>query len=111
VEAVQRTGALTRRLPSTVARNAATDRLYQFFEQAGKEVGYPVNLQERGGLSDGNLIWNVVPTLDGLGAWGDNDHCSERSADGSKVPEYIEVTGFAPKAVKNVVAILKLLEA
>ena len=92
-------------------RNAATDRLYEFFEQAGREVGYPVNLQERGGLSDGNLIWDAVPTLDGLGAWGDNDHCSERSADGSKVPEYIEASGFAPKAVKNVVAILKLLTA
>lgn len=91
-------------------RNAATDKLYGFFEQAGREVGYPVNLQERGGLSDGNLIWDAVPTLDGLGAWGDNDHCSERNADGLKVPEYIEASGFAPKAVKNVVAILKLLE-
>lgn len=90
-------------------RNATTDRLYTYFEEAGREVGYPVNLQERGGLSDGNLIWDAVPTIDGLGAWGDNDHCSERTADGSKVPEYLEASGFAPKAVKNVVAILKLL--
>ncbi len=43
------------------------------------------------GLSDGNLIWDVVPTLDGLGPSGDNDHCSERSADGSKLPEYVDV--------------------
>lgn len=92
-------------------RNAGTDRLYEVFEAAGREIGYPVNLQERGGLSDGNLIWDAVPTIDGLGAWGDNDHCSERSADGSKVPEYIEASGFAPKAVKNIVAILKLVEA
>lgn len=92
-------------------RNPATDRLYHFFEAAGQEIGYPVNLQERGGLSDGNLIWDAVPTIDGLGPWGDNDHCSERSADGSKLPEYVEVSGFAPKALKNVVAILKLLEA
>ena len=92
-------------------RNAETDRLYRVFEAAGKEVGYAVNLQERGGLSDGNLIWDAVPTIDGLGPWGDNDHCSERSADGSKLPEYVEVSGFAPKAVKNVVAIMKLLEA
>lgn len=91
-------------------RNPATDHLYGFFEQAGKEIGYPVNLQERGGLSDGNLIWSDVPTLDGLGPWGDNDHCSERSADGMKVPEFVEISGFAPKALLNVVAILKLLE-
>ena len=92
-------------------RNPATDRLYRFFEQAGGEVGYPVNLQERGGLSDGNLIWKDVPTLDGLGPWGDNDHCSERSADGTKLPEFVEISGFAPKALLNSVAILKLLES
>lgn len=92
-------------------RNTATDQLYECWRQAGEQIGYPVNLQERGGLSDGNLIWDVVPTLDGLGPWGDNDHCSERSADGSKLPEYVEVSGFAPKAALNVMAILKLIEA
>lgn len=90
-------------------RNPATDRLYQFWKKAGEELGMAVNLQERGGLSDGNLIWDAVPTLDGLGPWGDNDHCSERSADGSKVPEYVEVSSFVPKALLNTVAILKLV--
>ena len=60
-----------------------------------------VNCEERGGLSDGNLIWDAVPTLDGLGPWGDNDHCSERSPDGSKLPEFVEVSSFVPKAVLN----------
>jgi glutamate carboxypeptidase len=92
-------------------RNAGTDRLYGFWRQTGEELGYPVNVQERGGLSDGNLIWDAVPTLDGLGPWGDNDHCSERSADGSKLPEYVEVSGFVPKAAVNTVAILKLVGA
>ena len=92
-------------------RNAATDRLYGFWKQAGDELKLPVNMQERGGLSDGNLIWDAVPTLDGLGTWGDNDHCSERSADGTKVPEYIEISGFVPKATLNVLAILRLVEA
>jgi glutamate carboxypeptidase len=92
-------------------RNAATDRLYEFWRQAGHELHYPVNLQERGGLSDGNLIWDAVPTLDGLGPWGDNDHCSERSADGTKLPEYVEVSSFVPKAALNVAAILNLIAA
>jgi len=92
-------------------RNSATDRLYEFWRQAGEELNFPVNLQERGGLSDGNLIWDAVPTLDGLGPWGDNDHCSERSADGSKLPEYVEVSTFAPKAAVNTMAILKLVGA
>ena len=90
-------------------RNPATDALYELWSQAGRELGLSVSLQERGGLSDGNWIWDAVPTLDGLGPWGDNDHCSERSADGSKLPEYVEMSSFVPKAMLNTVAILKLL--
>jgi glutamate carboxypeptidase len=89
-------------------RNPETDRLAALWQQAGVELGIPVSVEQRGGLSDGNLIWDAVPTLDGLGPWGDNDHCSERSADGSKVPEFVEVASFLPKAALNTVAILKL---
>lgn len=91
-------------------RNAGTDGLYKLWKEAADELGVPTSCEERGGLSDGNLIWDAVPTLDGLGAWGDNDHCSERSPDGSKLPEYIEVNGIVPKAMVNTVAILKLCE-
>jgi glutamate carboxypeptidase len=70
-----------------------------------------VGCEERGGLSDGNLTWDVVPTLDGLGPWGDNDHCSERSSDGAKLPEFVEVSSFVPKAMLNLAAIQKLCGA
>jgi glutamate carboxypeptidase len=89
-------------------RNAGTDKLYSFWKEAAEELAMPVAYEERGGLSDGNLIWDAVPTLDGLGPWGDNDHCSERSADGSKLPEYVERHRFVPKALLNARAILKL---
>lgn len=92
-------------------RNAATDRLCEFWVQAGKDLNLPVSGYERGGLSDGNQIWDVVPTLDGLGPWGDGDHCSERSADGSKLPEFVEVSGIVPKAALNVIALAKLFAA
>jgi glutamate carboxypeptidase len=92
-------------------RNAATDRLFEFWRQAGESAGCPTNLHERGGLSDGNLIWDAVPTLDGLGPWGDNSHCSERSADGSKLPEFVERSSLVPKAATNTLAILKLLSS
>jgi len=91
-------------------RNPATDRLLAVWQKAGAELGMAVGAEERGGLSDGNLLWDAVPTLDGLGPWGDHDHCSERSADGSKLPEYVEVSGFVPKAALNAMAICKLLE-
>ncbi len=92
-------------------RNPGTDALFKFWQEAGQELNVPLDYEERGGLSDGNLIWDAVPTLDGLGAWGDNDHCSERSADGSKLPEYIVASGIVPKAMVNVSAILKLYKA
>jgi len=91
-------------------RNPQTDALYELWQEAGAALGIPVSFQERGGLSDGNQIWDAVPTLDGLGPWGDNDHCSERSPDGSKLPEYVEASSFVPKAMLNTVAILKLLQ-
>jgi len=89
-------------------RTSQTARLFELWKQTGAELGMTVGEEERGGLSDANLIWDAVPTLDGLGPWGDNDHCSERSADGSKLPEFVEVTSFVPKALLNVCAILKL---
>jgi glutamate carboxypeptidase len=92
-------------------RNAATDALYGCWERAAEQLSIPVGMQERGGLSDGNLIWDAIPTLDGLGPWGDNDHCSERSPDGSKLPEFVEVPSFVPKALLNVCALANLIEA
>jgi glutamate carboxypeptidase len=91
-------------------RNAGTDGLYKLWKETADELGLAVGWEERGGLSDGNLVWDAVPTLDGLGPWGDNDHCSERSADGSKLPEFVQVTTFVPKAMLNTVAIVRLRE-
>jgi glutamate carboxypeptidase len=92
-------------------RNPGTDGLYKLWKQAGDELGLTVNCEERGGLSDGNLIWDGVPTLDGLGPWGDNDHCSERSPDGAKLPEFVDASTFVPKAMLNFAAIQKLCGA
>jgi glutamate carboxypeptidase len=91
-------------------RNPATDSLFALWQDAAEQLSIPIGMQERGGLSDGNLIWDAVPTLDGLGPWGDNDHCSERSADGSKLPEYVEISSFIPKALLNVIALTKLIK-
>lgn len=90
-------------------RNPGTDRLIEIWQRAGRELGQPVGSEERGGLSDGNSLWDAVPTLDGLGPWGENDHCSERSADGSKVPEFVLASAFVPKALLNLAAILELI--
>ncbi|MCA9918209.1 MAG: M20/M25/M40 family metallo-hydrolase [Anaerolineales bacterium] len=93
------------------ARNEATDRLFNVWQETGAALGFTVLPEERGGLSDGNHFWTEVPCLDGLGPSGANAHCSERSEDGSKDQEYVMVSSFVPKATLNTMAVLNLLQA
>lgn len=91
-------------------RNEDTDRLFAIWQEAGVETGIEVLPEERGGLSDGNYFWDVIPSIDGLGAAGGNAHCSEQSADGSKEQEYCLPAAFVPKTIMNVTAVLKLID-
>lgn len=92
-------------------RNEATDRLLAIWQEAAGPLGLRVVHEERGGLSDGNLTWQKIATIDGLGPAGGNSHCSERSEDGSKEQEYVIVSSYVPKALLNVMAIKGLIEA
>jgi glutamate carboxypeptidase len=89
--------------------NPQTKQLFSLWREAGEQTGIQVVPEERGGLSDGNYLWQHVPTLDGLGPSGGNAHCSERSADGSKDQEYADSASFIPKALLNTLGILSLV--
>jgi glutamate carboxypeptidase len=86
--------------------NPESEDLYRLWEAAAAGAGYKTVSVPRGGLSDANHLWQLGPTLDGLGPFGGNAHCSERSADGSKVPEFVSVESFVPKAVINALGLL-----
>lgn len=90
-------------------RNPQTDQMYSIWQAVGEELGQTIVAEERGGLSDGNLLWKHYPTLDGLGPVGNNAHCSERSEDGNKDQEYAVRSSFIPKAILNILAIEKLV--
>ncbi|MCC6233028.1 MAG: M20/M25/M40 family metallo-hydrolase [Verrucomicrobiales bacterium] len=92
-------------------RNPRTDALFEVWSATARDLGLPLESEERGGLSDGNWICDQFPTLDGLGPHGDNDHCSERSADGSKLPEYVLISSFVPKALLNTAALSRLIRS
>src|ERR1043165_2028152 len=79
-----------------------TELLLCVRQETGKSLGLKVIREERGGLSDGNLICHEIPTLDGLDPRGDNAHCSEQTADGSKEQEFVELSSFVPKAALNI---------
>ena len=91
-------------------RNEGTDMLYDLWSDAAGGLGMDTIQEERGGLSDGNHFWQLVPTLDGLGPAGGNAHCSERTADGSKDQEYVVPASFVPKTMINTMGVLALLE-
>jgi glutamate carboxypeptidase len=78
---------------------------------AAASLGLPAKLVKRGGLSDANYLRDLGPTLDGLGPSGGNAHCSERSVDGSVLPEFVDVPSFVPKAAMNALAVVRLVEA
>ncbi len=92
-------------------RNPETDKLYQLWSQTATGLGMTARAEERGGLSDGNLLWQTFPTLDALGPIGANAHCSERSTDGSKDQEYVVISSFVPKTLLNTMAILELVDS
>lgn len=89
--------------------NPQTKQLYKLWASAAETMNLAVSAEQRGGLSDGNLLWEHFPTLDGLGPAGNNAHCSERSPDGSKEQEYVLVSSFVPKALLNIAAIIQLV--
>ncbi|MCX6856292.1 MAG: M20/M25/M40 family metallo-hydrolase [Verrucomicrobia bacterium] len=85
-----------------------TDLLFQHWQKHAALLGMRAVPMRRGGLSDANYLCGLGPTLDALGPVGGNAHCSEHSADGSKLPEYVEPASFVPKAVLNLLAISEL---
>ena len=89
--------------------DARTQALADQWLTAAEKLGLPARLVKRGGLSDANYLCGLGPTLDGLGPSGAHAHCSERSADGSLVPEYVDVGSFVPKATLNALALVDLI--
>ncbi len=90
--------------------NSGTEKLLQVWKEAAEPLGISIHREERGGLSDGNALWHTLPTIDGLGPYGANAHCSERSPEEGKDQEFVNRSSFVPKALLNTLGILKLIE-
>ncbi|MEO0797506.1 MAG: M20/M25/M40 family metallo-hydrolase [Verrucomicrobiota bacterium] len=89
--------------------NSDSQDLLKVWQLAGAELDVPVASMTRGGLSDGNVLWQHFPTLDGLGPSGENCHCSVRSADSEKDQEWVDAKSFVPKTVLNALALSNLV--
>jgi glutamate carboxypeptidase len=89
-------------------RNAATDGLYRIWKETGDGFGFPTNFEERGGLSDGNLIWDALLRLMASDPGETMIIVPNAVRTAPKLPEYVEISRFVPKAMLNTVAISRL---
>jgi len=89
--------------------NPATAKLVQHWKEAAASSGFQLTSRPRGGLSDGNPLWNRFPTLDGLGPRGGNVHCSRRNKEANEEQEFVDTTSFVPKALINCLAVERIL--
>jgi glutamate carboxypeptidase len=78
--------------------NEKSTRLGELIAECGRELGQTVLLKKRGGGSDGNHLWDRLPTVDGLGPIGRDPHCPGREA--------VDRASFVPRALLS----LELLE-
>jgi glutamate carboxypeptidase len=92
-------------------RSVGANPLLRCWVEASRGLGMEIRDTARGGLSDANYLHHLGPTLDGLGPSGANAHCSERSADGSRVPEYVEPDSLITKGVLNLHGLRRWMEA
>jgi glutamate carboxypeptidase len=84
-----------------------SERLLATWQRAGAALGLRVTPGWRAGVSDGNLLWDHAPTLDGLGPVGGNCHCSQRGPDGTW-QEYALRASFVPRAALTATALREL---
>lgn len=90
---------------------SGTEALLEVWAQAAKHLGLEAIAVPRGGLSDANYLYSLGPTLDALGPFGANAHCSEHDSALGKIPELVYPSSFVPKALLNTLALLSLPSA
>lgn len=71
--------------------NRKSDELADLIVECGKQLGQTIRPRKRGGGSDGCHLWDLLPTVDGLGPIGRDPHCPGREA--------VDRSSFVPRAV------------
>ena len=69
--------------------NDASRSLARLVREAAKECGFPARSEHRKGASDGCHVWDLAPTVDGLGPAGSDIHSSEHDPARGKRQESI----------------------
>ncbi len=91
--------------------NKGSSMLLGFWQDAARSLGWAVEPERRGGISDGNWTASSIPTIDGLGPAGECSHCSEAGPDGVTGQEFAELDSFIPRTILNSEAVVRLIRA
>lgn len=85
--------------PTTELNKKISDLIKSVCEKQGRKLC----VQElRGGTSDGNFMYDLLPTIDLLGPNGSNHHCSIQSPEKGQEQEYILKSSIIPQAELNI---------
>jgi glutamate carboxypeptidase len=79
-------------------RNEGSDTLARLAGDAAAALGLRVEPEHRLGASDGCHVWDLVPTLDGLGPIGRNIHCAVDDPDSGRRPERARIASIPERA-------------
>lgn len=90
-------------------RNEGSDGLAELFLEVAAELGLPHELEFRQGASDGNHLWDLCPTIDGLGPAGSHIHCAELDPKAGKEQESVRRSSFAERALLSARVIERLI--
>jgi glutamate carboxypeptidase len=81
--------------------NDESDRLGALAVEVGRGLGQPLVISRRKGASDGSNVWDVAPTIDGLGPIGRSTHIVGK--------ENVDRASFVPRAHLSVELFKRLL--
>ncbi len=91
--------------------NEAGRELGLVFRKAGEAFGLRIDFEHRLGASDGNHLWNLAPTIDGLGPVGSHIHCPVHDPENGKEQESIERASLLDQVLLGVTALMNLTGA
>jgi glutamate carboxypeptidase len=88
--------------------NERSERLGKLVRGCAEDLGQKVITTNRKGASDSCNLYDLVPTIDGMGPVGRNSHCSVHDPESGREQESVDRSSFVERALLSVTAMERL---
>ncbi|MHC4340627.1 MAG: M20/M25/M40 family metallo-hydrolase [Planctomycetota bacterium] len=88
--------------------NERSDNLGDLVRECGRELGQEIIPVRRKGASDACNLYDLVPTIDGMGPVGRNSHCSVHDPSTGREQESVSRASFVQRALLSLTVIERL---